>query len=100
MILTGVRSFAYDTRTLTRIASLGATRVLCDYLFDSAHRAEGHGRFCFEEFRSASVKSVLPAQLEYAGWTNRTTQRDGTQDFCPAHKPPHVTMEARYSKRM
>jgi hypothetical protein len=79
----------------------GMTIVRCDYLFDSRAKSEDPGctRFCSTEFRSASVKKLIPTQLEIAGWTGRMTDRDGTQDFCPQHRPPHITMEDRFSAR-
>lgn len=65
----------------------GTMIVQCDWLYDN--RYPGEGKRCIEEFRSASVDSVIPTQLDNAGWKSRTI-RPGTgestrQDLCPMH---------------
>lgn len=68
--------------------------VPCDFAFDvRTDIAPGMGgstirvappRPCQEEFRSASIAEVIPAQLKFAGWKSRATSH-GVQWFCKHH---------------
>ncbi len=61
----------------------GMTIVRCDWAYDKRYPGEAKG--CVEEFRSASIKQVIPVQLENAGWVTRRAPEGPLQHFCPMH---------------
>jgi hypothetical protein len=76
------------TRRYCKIS--GVTIVSCDHV-----RHPSEKPWCTNEFRSASVRSVIPAQLGAAKWTTRVLGRTGekiVQDLCPDH-PVRPRME-------
>lgn len=52
---------------------------------------------CREQFRTASAKSVHEDQLIASGWTIAKTRGGPTRLYCPAHRPPPITMEQNYT---
>lgn len=68
------------------------TIVTCDFVLDVAGNVidrKGEKPWCPNDFRSASLKSMIPIQLEAAGWKQRQIgdHHGGRvrQDLCPEH---------------
>lgn len=72
--------------------------VTCDFCRSST---EGLAKWCGNDFRTSSVRRMIPQQLAEAGWTIRTinhpTRGRMTQEFCPEHRPASIMEKASAS---